>query len=149
MKTTFEHLRQTRNNLLSFFEKHEGKAHLIPNGFNNSLFWNLAHCVVTQQLLCYKLSGNEMLISDEVVEKYRKGSLAPTEVPSDIELNQIKELIISSVDQLENDYNGGLFNQYSEYPTSYGVTLNSIEDAIQFNTVHEALHLGYMMSMVK
>ncbi len=149
MKTSFEHLRQTRNNLLAFFEKHEGKAHLIPNGFNNSLYWNLAHCVVTQQLLCYKLSGNEMLISDEIVEKYRKGSLAPTDVPSDIELNQIKELIISSVDQLERDYNGGLFKQYSEYPTSYGVTLNSIEDAIQFNSLHEALHLGYMMSMVK
>jgi len=27
----------------------------IPEGFNNNLIWNIAHCVVTQQLLCYKV----------------------------------------------------------------------------------------------
>lgn len=149
METAIQHLRQTRQNLLNFFEKHEGKAHVIPNGFNNSLYWNFAHCIVTQQLLIYKLSGNDMIVDDEIVEKYRKGSKPNNEVPSIIEVGKIKDLALTAVDQLEKDYNAGLFGNYNEYPTSYGVTLKSVEDAIAFNNVHEGLHFGYMMAMVK
>ena len=69
METGIRQLKQTRKNLLNFFEKHEGKAHLIPHGFNNSLYWNFAHCIVTQQLLIYKLSGNDIIISDEIIEE--------------------------------------------------------------------------------
>jgi hypothetical protein len=33
------------------------QVNAIPKGHRNSIAWNLAHLVVTQQLLCYKLSG--------------------------------------------------------------------------------------------
>lgn len=149
MKAAFEQLRQTRKNMLTFFEKNEGKAHFIPKGFNNNLFWNFAHCIVTQQLLIYKLSGNTMIIDDELVEKFRKGTKALEIVPSPIEIGKIKDLAITAVDQLEKDFEQGLFKTYNEYPTSFGVTLKSVEEAILFNNIHEGLHLGYMMAMVK
>ena len=50
---------------------------------------------------------------------------------------------------LIEDYNNSIFQNFSEYPTSYNFTLNSVEDAIQFNNVHEGLHFGYIMAIKK
>jgi hypothetical protein len=44
----------------------------IPEGYSNNLIWNIAHIIVVQQMLVYKLSGLPMMISDEMVEKYKK-----------------------------------------------------------------------------
>ena len=149
MKTTFEHLLQTRKNILKILEANAGKEHIIPKGFNNSLYWNAAHCVVTQQLLCYKLSGNKMIIDDELVDLYRKGAKPLDTRPNMIEIGKVKDLLITSIEQMEKDYNNGLLKDYSEYLTSYGITLKSVNDAILFNNMHEAVHLGYMMALVK
>jgi hypothetical protein len=45
-----------------------------PEGYSNNLIWNIAHIIVVQQMLVYKLSGLPMMISDEMVEKYKKGT---------------------------------------------------------------------------
>ena len=37
----------------------------IPEGFNNNIIWNIAHTVVTHQLLLYKMTGNELQIPTE------------------------------------------------------------------------------------
>jgi predicted ribosome quality control (RQC) complex YloA/Tae2 family protein len=51
------------------------------------------------------------------------------------------------VDELIEDYYGKRFGKaFQPYETSYGLKLNTIEEAIRFNNVHEAMHLGYMMS---
>ena len=62
---------------------------------------------------------------------------------------QIKELALNTIDRLDRDYQEGIFRDYVPYKTSYGVELNNIDDAIIFNNIHEGLHLGYMMAMVK
>jgi hypothetical protein len=54
-----------------------------------------------------------------------------------------------TTDRLDRDYQEGIFRHYVPYKTSYGVELNNIDDAIIFNNIHEGLHLGYMMAMVK
>jgi|TARA_B100000795_G_C22743686_1_gene416444 hypothetical protein len=149
MKTTFNNLLQTRENILKILEDNAGKEHIIPKGFNNSLYWNAAHCVVTQQLLCYKLSGNKIIIDDELVDLYKKGTKPLDTLPNIIEIGKVKDLLATSIEQMEKDYNEGLLKDYNAYPTSYGITLKTISDAILFNSIHEALHLGYMMAMVK
>jgi hypothetical protein len=149
MKTAFEHLLQTRKNILKILEANKGKEYIIPKGFNNSLYWNAAHVIVTQQLLCYKLSGNDIIIDDELVDLYRKGSKPSYKAPNMIEVGKVKDLLLTSVEQMEKDYNDGIFIAYNVYPTSYGITLSSIDEAILFNNSHEAMHLGYMLAMSK
>tara|TARA_B100000401_G_C52776194_1_gene705787 strand:+ start:1169 stop:1618 length:450 start_codon:yes stop_codon:yes gene_type:complete len=149
MKSTFYRLLQTRKNILALYEKHEDVAFTIPKGFKNHLYWNLAHCVVTQQILCYKLSNNDMLLENEFIDAYKKGTVPTSEVIPEFEVLKTKELLFTTLEQLEKDYQLGLFSNFNAYSTSYGLQLNNFEDAIQFNTIHEALHLGYMMAMVK
>ena len=72
----------------------------IPKGFNNNIIWNIGHSIVTQQLLVYGLSGNEMKISTAMKDAYRKGS-KPSGPVSQEEVDQIKELLFSTLDDLK------------------------------------------------
>ena len=149
MKNQFEFLRATRRNYLRILEGLSlEQVNKIPEGFKNNIIWNAGHAVVTQQLLQYKLSGTEPLLPEATLDAYRKGS-APKPFVEEEEVAMIKEWLKSTPDQLEKDYNDKKFGAYKTYTTSYGVELNSIEDAINFNTIHEGLHLGTVMALRK
>lgn len=149
MKNNFNVLRITRNNILNSINGlSTEQLNKKPNGFGNTIIWNVAHIVVTQQLLTYKLSGVTPRISDEIIEKYKKGTEANS-IVSESEIEEIKALLFSTIDWVEEDYSNGLFTSFDEYPTSYNIVLKSTEDAILFNNVHEGLHFGYIMAMKK
>ena len=120
----------------------------IPEGFSNNLIWNIAHIIVTQQLLVYKLSGLAMNISDEMVEKYRKGT-KPEHQATQAEVDEIKSLLFSTMDQTAADIDAKIFENFTEYPTSTGFVLKSAEDAMVFNNFHEGLHIGILISIRK
>ena len=149
MQKQIEILKITRNNILNAINNMSlSELSTIPTGYKNSVIWNVAHVVVTQQLLCYKLSGLDMYLDSDFVDKYKKGSVAVNELTEE-ELDYIIEQLIALPKQLETDFSNNKFKSFAEYPTSYNVTLNSIEDAIQFNNVHDGLHFGYIMAMKK
>ncbi len=50
---------------------------------------NVAHVLVTQQLLCYKLSSQEMTLDESFIDLFKKGSVADYEVNQE-ELDFIK-----------------------------------------------------------
>ena len=108
----------------------------------------MSHIVATQQILLYRFSGMPTQVDEAWVDKYKKGT-APESEPSEQEINELSELLISSVLQAEEDYKNGLFRKYNEYTTSTKVTLSSVEDAINFNTYHEGIHLGVVLSQLK
>ena len=149
MKTSraIEYLIQTRKNTISLIDKHKAKVSVIPDGYSNSIIWNAAHNLVTLQLLAYKLSGLNINIPETFVDIYKKGTTASEE--NNIDIEELKTLLITTAKQLAIDYEKGIFKTYSPYETSYGITLNSIDEVISFNNTHEGLHLGYMMAMSK
>jgi hypothetical protein len=120
----------------------------VPKGFGNNIFWNIAHLVVTQQLLTYNLSGLPMLIDDELVNKYRKGTKVEKEITI-VEVDKLKELLFLTLERTEQDYKKGLFKNYNTYTVTTKSTLTNIEQAIEFNNFHEGIHLGYILAMIK
>ena len=108
----------------------------------------MAHLVVTHQLLCYKNSGLDILVTQEMVENYQKGT-APTNEMTQEELEYVKEQLLALVDTFEEDYKANIFDEYKSDPTSVNVTLNNIGDAFQFNNYHEGIHLGIILSLKK
>ncbi len=118
----------------------------IPEGFNNNIWWNIAHVVVTPQLLLYKLSGLDFTIEEELINKYKKGTF-PEGEPSQTEMEKIKTYLLSTVEQFQQDYERGTFKNFQEYMTTPKVGLDSVEDALQFNVFHEGLHLGSILAL--
>jgi len=120
----------------------------VPKGYSNNMFWNIAHTVVTQQLLVYKLSGLPMLVAQELVDKYKKGTKTEHNA-TQAEVDEIKGLLFSTIEQTKADYDNGKFVGYQEYTVSTKSTLTSVDDAIAFNNFHEGIHLGYILALKK
>jgi len=142
-------LKATRKNIFKSVEHLSNEQlNIIPDGFNNNLIWNLGHVIVTHQLLCYNLAGEMPHVSNEMISAYRKGT-RPDGIVSDAGIKEIKELAFSTLDLFQKDIDNKLFKNYKDYPTSYGITLTTFEDAAIFNNVHEAMHLGNILSIRK
>lgn len=120
----------------------------VPEGFNNNIIWNVAHCIVTQQLLVYKLSNLEGVLSDEMIAEFRKGTKTERNL-SQTEVDTIKSLLFSPLDQTELDYKNETFKTYNEYTVSTGSKLASVDDALAFNNFHEGIHFGYILALKK
>ena len=145
----FDINRKTRENILKVLDGLSvEQMNLIPEGFNNNLVWHLGHVLATQQLLVYKLAETDVLVTDNIIDEFRKGT-QPTNVYSEEDIAELKEMLLPVINHTEEDAEDGAFGAFSEYPTSYGVTLQNQLDAIEFNNVHEGLHLGIMMAMKK
>lgn len=120
----------------------------VPAGFNNNIIWNIAHVVVTQQLLVYNLSGLPMLVSEEMVAKYKKGTKTE-HFASQEEVDEVLSLMTKTIEQTEIDIQNNVFQNFTEYPTSTGYVLTSAQDAMTFNNFHEGIHLGVILALRK
>ncbi|MEK6153063.1 DinB family protein [Flavobacteriaceae bacterium 3-367] len=120
----------------------------IPDGFSNNIWWNIAHVVVTQQLLVYRRSGLPMLVDTELVEKFKKGTV-PDGTASDAEIERLSALLLTTIEKTRTDYRENVFQEYMAYETSTKAQLNNVVDALSFNLYHEGLHLGSILALRK
>ncbi|KDN55208.1 DinB family protein [Flavobacterium seoulense] len=149
MQQVLETTVKSRNLILELLQKFTlEQLNKIPKGFNNNLIWNVGHIIVAQQVLVYKLSGLPVMIADEMIDKYKNGS-RPEQDVTQVELDEIKSLLFSTIDQTIVDYNNGIFKNYNQYTTSIGINLKNAEEAIAYNNFHEGLHIGIMMTIRK
>lgn len=149
MKFHFTTLQTTRQRIIDILKTHSlEQLNEIPVGFRNNLIWNAAHCIATQQILTLKNAGLAPAVEEEFIAAYKKGS-APSGPVTQNEVNKIRELLKSTAEHLSEEYSSGKQPTYTDYTTSYGVTLTEWEEAILFNNTHEGLHLGYMMALKK
>lgn len=150
MHFTLEVLPNTRQFFKNYLENVSlENLNKIPNGFNNNIIWNIGHIVVTQQILAYKLSGLPMMISDELIAKYRKDTKPEGNI-TQAEVEELKILLTSTVEKTKEDFSNGLFKNYQEYTVSTtGNTLTNIDEAFQFIMLHEGMHLGYIKALLR
>ena len=113
------------------------------------MIWNIAHTIATQQLLVYKLSGLPMIVNDDFVEAFRKGT-KPEGLVTQEEVAQMHTLLFTTLAELQEDYEAGLFKDFKEYTLSTtGGTLTNVGEALEFNNYHEGLHLGCVVQLSK
>ena len=150
MAFTFEVLKNTRTFFKQFIETNTLEdLNKVPKGFNNNIIWNIGHIVVTEQLLAYKLSGLPIMVSDKLVEAYKKGTKPQGDVNQE-EVNEIAALLFSTIKRTEEDYNNKAFKNFTSYTVSTtGNTLNNIDEALQFVLFHEGMHLGYVLALLR
>jgi hypothetical protein len=150
MDTAFNITRTSRQIYNSYFDQYTlEQLNKVPEGFNNNLIWNIGHIIVVQQMLVYKGSGQEALISGDLIMRYMPGTKPEREIMQE-EADELKALLFTTIDKTEEDYHdGSLFTAYTERKTKLGFSISTVEDAIAFNNYHEGTHLGIMMGLKK
>lgn len=151
MKKTIEVITASRKALLSLVEDlSTEQMNKIPTGFNNNLAWQIGHMVVSQQILCYKLSNNAFVIDPTLIDKYKNGS-KPESFISAEEIAQMKAYLLTNIVQLEEDLATDKFVNYTPYTVSTykGYRLEKVEDAIKFLVSHDGLHYGCSLMIKK
>ena len=144
-------LKQTRAVLLQICTESalsEEQLLFIPEGFRNNILWNLGHLIVTQQILHYRRTGQEMYISPYLVNQFRRGT-SPADWENTPDISDLLPLLMDLPNKLEEDYQAGKLKTYEKLTTSTGVVLSNIEEAISYNNFHEGLHMGVLLSMKK
>ena len=136
-----------RNNVLKSLEQ-EDILFRIPESFNNHILWNAGHLMATHQMLLYSFSGSKERLDADFIKKYAKGTI-PEEGVNQNDLVYVKENLIASVNQAKQDYESGYFGEYKSLTTSFGTTLASVEDAVQYIVLHEAMHYGQIKMLEK
>ena len=151
METTLRILQNNRNVYLRLLESFTlEQLNKIPDGLSNNIIWNIAHIIVTQQILVYQLSGLPLQVSQEIEEMYKNGS-KPTCKTTQDEVDEIKTLLLSTVEKTKMDFQTpGFFQNYNEFTTkSTGFTIDSAKTALEFNNFHEGVHFGIIMQIRK
>lgn len=148
MRTTFQFIIDARKAFISLLDELSlEELNQVPTGFNNNIIWNFGHIVVSTQTLCYVRTGiKENTSFVKYLEAYKKGS-KPSYVVSAEEVAELKALAINSIEQIEADYNNGLFNNIQPYGTAtFGATLNSFAEVLITTAGHDNLHFGYALA---
>ncbi|GAA5027620.1 hypothetical protein GCM10011506_16290 [Marivirga lumbricoides] len=120
---------------------------IIPKGFKNNIIWNYGHAIASQNILIYKYSGLSFTLPDDFIDTYRKGTFPPDIDDVKAELEIIHLFSDQSMAHLRKDIAEYKFTDYETYETSFGATLDSFQDAMAYNNIHESLHLGYAMAI--
>ena len=120
----------------------------IPEGFNNNILWNIAHTMVTHQLLFYKNTGNQLQIPTEWVALFDKGSRPERDMTAQ-EVKAIDAALFSTYEQFEKDLANGLFKSFSPYTTSTNMVLDSVATTQSFVLFHDGIHLGSVLALAK
>jgi len=149
MKKEIEYLKKTRLHIL---RKISGlsieQLNKVPEGLTLNIVWNIAHMLGAQQMITYLPTGNPMIISRELFNDYRPGTL-PKAFVSQEEFDGIVKQFIPAIDQFSVDYEAKKFEKFSPFNNSYGIEHTNIDDAILFAIFHEGLHYGVISSLIK
>ncbi len=147
MNSTLEKIKKTRQFILnSVNELSNEQLNKIPAGFNNNIIWNLGHMVAAQQGLCYLRSGLKTVVTEDFFQSFKTESKPEREL-SNTEIENIKQLLFSTLDEFNKDYENGIFKNYTVFNTRYDVEIGHIDEAVNFVLFHEGLHCGYIMAL--
>lgn len=139
----------TRQNFIALIEQLTlDQINKIPAGFSNNVIWNFGHVMASQQTLCYERSGLPFRADTALIEAY-KPTTFPEPFVNEERLEQIKQAVRDTIDQLREDYKAGIFKEYVERQTRFGVLIKNIDQAIAYVSTHETLHFGYAKALAR
>ncbi|HTN19291.1 MAG TPA: DinB family protein [Pelobium sp.] len=122
----------------------------IPEGFNNNIIWNFGHIVVSTQTLSYVRTG---ILADASAVKYNddyKKDSKPSRYINEEEIAELKSLAISTVKNIQEDYNKGVFGPIVPFATStFKAQMNSFEEILITTVGHDNIHFGCALAYRK
>lgn len=120
----------------------EETADKMPEGFRNTIRWNLGHIYVVQESLVVGLAGGSPECSDSYKDLFAPGTKPADwqgEVPS---LSELKATLEQQPLRLKERFAGRLEEKAAKPFTPGNLVLDTIEGLVNFTLYHEGLHTG-------
>jgi hypothetical protein len=120
-------------------------ADLIPEGFRNTIRWNVGHIYVVLERFAFHYIGLPLHLPKGFKEQFEYGT-SPLNTPASVPVPTLQELETLLKEQQER-IREALAHRLQEkivppYTTSAGMTLETPEQFLSFNLYHEGMHLN-------
>ncbi|MBW5445482.1 DinB family protein [Cohnella sp. CFH 77786] len=123
----------------------EEMADKIPDGFRNSIRWNLGHVYVVLERYIFKYLELPLHVPEGFQELFEFGT-SPLGWPDSVRvptLPELEALLAGQLARVREAVGHRLRDEVPQpYTTSLGMRLSTPEEFLSFNLYHEGMHLG-------
>jgi uncharacterized damage-inducible protein DinB len=141
----FKQLAFVRDQVLQAVEGvSEEKADQIPDGFRNSIRWQMGHIYVVMERYAFQYMELPLHLPQGFKEQFEYKT-SPLTTPADIvvpTLAELKMLLGRQIERIQSELGNRLHDNVTPYTTSAGMRLESLEQFLSFNLYHEGMHLS-------
>jgi len=122
-----------------------------PEKLANNMLWNLGHVVRSTDFLILKFAGEKLNFPAELDAYFAKGSQVKDWKSTQGLKDAVYQAEKTCREALEKFLTPEKLNEKLKeaYPTSMGIVLETVADAVEYATIHEALHLGQLQLYAK
>ncbi|CDQ20161.1 DinB superfamily protein [Halobacillus karajensis] len=121
----------------------EEQADKQPEGFKNTIRWNLGHIYVVQNSLMAKFGGKPMETPSRYLKLFAPGT-KPSDWQSDVpSLDELKQKLEEQPAKLKETLNGQLDDEAAEAFLS----LPTVGEILNFTLYHEGVHTGTIKAL--
>ncbi|QHE54016.1 DinB family protein [Pontibacillus sp. HMF3514] len=126
----------------------EEMADIMPEGFNNSIRWNLGHIFVAQERLIHGFVQEEPQLPPHYVEWFNANTSPETWDKDAPTLSELREHLVQQPKRLEDKFKGRL-SEKGPQPFKLGedTVFTTLAEVVSFANWHEGLHQGTITSL--
>lgn len=120
---------------------------LVPTGAENNILWNVGHVVLSHFRLVYRPAGAAVPLPESWNEWFLPGTSPAGWGNCGPDVSEVMDQFESQFDRIAADHTKGLFSAYKAFELKSGSRLNTVEEAMAFNLMHEGIHIGAIIAL--
>lgn len=119
----------------------------VPDGAENNILWNVGHIVLTNYRLLYRPSGATVPVPSTWDAWFLPGTSPADWGATPPSTDDVLKEFHAQNDRIQADYAAGLLKTYKPFTLKSGSALNSLEEGLAFNLMHEGIHIGAIIAL--
>lgn len=120
----------------------EELADVVPQGYSNSIRWNLGHIVYIQERLAYEVGGQPIHLPEIYARLFAAGTKPADWQEQPPTLAEIREQLVAQTARIKESHQGDLNVPLPQpFTNKSGITFDTVGGCLLFSFFHEALHL--------
>lgn len=125
----------------------EENADIIPNGFPNSLRWQLGHIYVAVEGIVFRFANEIPHLPEGYLDLFKTGTKITDWQITPPSLEELHPLLSQQVNRVKETFSGRL-DEKIENPFIMGtLKLETIGELLSYAAFHESEHIGIMKSL--
>lgn len=125
----------------------EENADVIPNGFPNSLRWQLGHVYASVEGIVFHMSNEKVNLPDGYAELFNRGTRPADWKITPPKVDEIMPLLSEQVGRVKETFSGRLDEKLPQPMNAGPLTLETIGELLAFASFHESEHIGCIKSL--